>query len=162
MAITKEGAIKVAAKKAGISVAEYTLLKDQGLHRCTTCKQWKPSSLFNNDASRHNGLVPSCRDCQRMRSRSKYVISERTIQKGRRFVEARSGDRLQARRRVNYLVEQGLLANPNTLPCYDCNHIGNEKRHEYDHYMGYGQEHQECVQVVCVSCHKKRTHEAVS
>lgn len=68
----------------------------------------------------------------------------------------RAGDKKQARRRVNYLVEQGRLANPNTVPCADCGHIGSGPRHEYDHHNGYGPAHQLDVQAVCSSCHHTR------
>lgn len=77
------------------------------------------------------------------------------------MVPARDGDGRQARRRVNYLVETGLLAAPNTVPCADCGHVWREgeKRHEFDHYLGYAAEHHETVEVVCSSCHHRRESE---
>lgn len=73
-------------------------------------------------------------------------------------VEARDGDKKQARRRVNYLVEQGRIPHPNSLPCIDCGHCHSPVagRHEYDHHLGYGTSHQTDVEVVCSMCHHRR------
>ena len=49
---------------------------------------------------------------------------------------SRSGDKKQARHIVNLHVRFGRLPKPNTVPCFDCGHIGPGKRHEYDHYLG--------------------------
>jgi len=74
--------------------------------------------------------------------------------------EPRDGDRLQARRRVNYLVESGKIPPPNDLPCIDCKHVctpDDPTRHEYDHHRGYDAEHHEHVEAVCAPCHHART-----
>jgi hypothetical protein len=44
------------------------------------------------------------------------------------------------------------------LPCTDCGHEWQpgERRHEYDHHLGYAPEHHEHVQVVCTVCHHER------
>jgi hypothetical protein len=44
------------------------------------------------------------------------------------------------------------------LTCIDCGHIWNpgERRHEYDHYLGYDAEHHEHVEPVCSRCHCNR------
>ena len=70
----------------------------------------------------------------------------------------RDGDKQQARQRVNVEVRTGRRPHPNTLPCVDCGHIWSEgeRRHEYDHYLGYGSEHHLDVVAVCSSCHAKR------
>jgi hypothetical protein len=70
----------------------------------------------------------------------------------------RDGDKLQARRRINYLVEQGRIAHPDDLPCMDC---GDEVfvrryRHEYDHARGYAGQNQLYVEPVCSRCHHAR------
>lgn len=67
-----------------------------------------------------------------------------------------SGDKEQARHRVNREVAAGALPNPNSVPCADCGHIGNDKRHEYDHWNGYDADHFLDVQSVCTACHAKR------
>lgn len=50
------------------------------------------------------------------------------------------------------------MPHPNTLPCKDCGHEWREgeRRHEYDHYLGYGAEHHYIVESVCTLCHAKR------
>lgn len=52
----------------------------------------------------------------------------------------------------------GLLPDPNSLPCVDCGHVyaEGERRHEYDHHLGYAAKHQLDVQAVCTTCHRKR------
>lgn len=94
------------------------------------------------------------------RQRSRYERKGRPARSGW-LVPARSGDVRQARRRVNYLVEQGRMPHPNTLPCTDCGHIWceGESRHEYDHYLGYEVQHQLSVEPVCSACHHQREAE---
>lgn len=49
-----------------------------------------------------------------------------------------------------------------TLPCVDCGHIrsnSEERRHEYDHHLGYAAEHHEHVEPVCTTCHHRRENE---
>ena len=73
-------------------------------------------------------------------------------------MEPRSGDKKQARQRINVLVRTGKIAHPNTIPCVDCGHVyaDGERRHEYDHHLGYAAEHHYSVQSVCTTCHAKR------
>lgn len=70
----------------------------------------------------------------------------------------RSGDKLQARQRINVEVRTGKRPHPNTLPCTDCGHTWaeGERRHEYDHHLGYGAEHHYDVEPVCTTCHAAR------
>ncbi len=67
-------------------------------------------------------------------------------------------DKIKARWRVNNAIRAGRLAHPNTLPCKDCGHVHapGEKRHEYDHHLGYDAAHQLDVEAVCSTCHHKR------
>lgn len=71
---------------------------------------------------------------------------------------ARDGDKAQARQRINVEVRTGRRPHPNALPCEDCGHVHmpGERRHEYDHYLGYAAEHHLDVQSVCTVCHAKR------
>lgn len=69
---------------------------------------------------------------------------------------ARDGDKVQARQRVNVLVRTGRLPRPCTLACADCAHLGSDRRHEYDHHLGYGAEHHLTVEAVCTLCHTAR------
>lgn len=69
-----------------------------------------------------------------------------------------SGNKRQARARVNVEVRTGRIPHPNTLPCTDCGHVWKEgdRRHEYDHSKGYGAEFHLIVESVCTLCHAKR------
>ncbi|WP_435251669.1 hypothetical protein [Streptomyces tendae] len=146
-----------AAARLGMELTAYDAKVAAGEKWCTGCKAWHPRSAFPSDVSRTDGLAARCRDFANRTARKKYVPKERQ-QPGRRRVEARSGDQKQARRRVNYLVDAGLLPAPNTQPCADCGHVWQpgERRHEYDHHRGYAPEHHEDVEAVCTTCHHAR------
>ncbi len=66
---------------------------------------------------------------------------------------------MQARQRVNVEVRSGRRPHPNTLTCTDCGHVWKpgERRHEYDHHLGYEAEHHADVEPVCTTCHARRT-----
>ena len=70
----------------------------------------------------------------------------------------RDGDKLQARQRINVEVREGRRPHPNTLPCVDCGHEWSEgeRRHEYDHHLGYAAAHHYDVEPVCTICHAER------
>lgn len=70
----------------------------------------------------------------------------------------RDGDKIQARQRINVEVRTGYRPHPNTLPCTDCGHVyaPGERRHEYDHHLGYAAEHHYDVEPVCSTCHSNR------
>ena len=76
----------------------------------------------------------------------------------------RDGDKRQARQRINVEVRTGHRPHPNALACVDCGHIwsGGERRHEYDHYLGYSAEHHYDVQPVCTLCHANRDNPRVT
>ena len=65
---------------------------------------------------------------------------------------------MQARQRVNNEVKAGRRPHPSTIPCSDCGHVweDGERRHEYDHYLGYAAENHRDVEPVCTTCHVKR------
>lgn len=127
---------------------------------CVQCRFTKPHDAFAKDRSRPDGRAYRCRDCLNASARAKYVRKPRPAA-GRSYAPARDGDVKQARRRVNYLVEAGLLPAPNDLPCTDCGHVWalGERRHEYDHHLGYDATHHEDVQPVCTTCHHVREQE---
>ena len=56
--------------------------------------------------------------------------------------------------RIKSGVSAGRLPNPRRLKCVDCG----KRASEYDHYLGYSDEHALDVQAVCKSCHHKRAH----
>lgn len=74
---------------------------------------------------------------------------------------ARDGDKKQARQRVNVEVRTGRRPHPNALPCVDCGHVWCEgqRRHEYDHYLGYEGTHHLDVEPVCTKCQRRRVNE---
>lgn len=63
MAQTTEGARKVAARRLGLTLAEYEARQAGGLKHCTKCKDWKSIASFNMDKSRRDGLAAKCRRC---------------------------------------------------------------------------------------------------
>lgn len=73
----------------------------------------------------------------------------------------RSGDKVQARQRINVEVRSGRRPHPNTLPCADCAHVWKEgeRRHEYDHHLGYEAAHHYDVEPVCTKCQRRRSVE---
>lgn len=158
MAGSQSGAFKAAARRVGLTEAKYRENLARGLKWCYRCKDWHARSFFTIDRHRSDGLSASCAEWRNNAARAKYVKRERPTP-GRRFAKSRDGDKKQARARVNYLCTAGLLPNPNTLPCVDCGHLGNDRRHEYDHYLGYASEHQEHVQSACTKCHSRRAVE---
>lgn len=154
---SKLGIEKVAAKRSGVTLEEYRANITAGLKRCCGCKTWYPVERFYADSSRGDGISSSCRDCSSERGKRRYTQRPRQSRLGMRFVPVRSGDKLQARARVNRLVTLGLIPSPGALPCADCGHTGTDRRHEYDHHLGYDAEHHESVQAVCSRCHYERT-----
>lgn len=153
---TRAGAIKIAAQRVGISEKNYRERIAIGQKWCFGCRDWHPLERFTVDKTRGDGLKAKCRDFVRRKQAAAYQPTPRP-RPGRRFIDARSNDKKQARRRVNHLIDVGLLPRPSTVPCTDCQHHGGGHRHEYDHFLGYAPEHHEHVQVVCTPCHAART-----
>lgn len=157
---TPEGAIKVSAQWAGCTVEEYKRRVAAGEKWCTLCATWHPRDEFGADKSRHDGKAASCRESRRADARARYQPKPPPTP-GRAYVAARDGDRVQARGRINHLVNVGVLPDPNDQPCADCEHKWSEgeRRHEYDHHQGYAPEHHEHVESVCTTCHAKRARD---
>jgi hypothetical protein len=128
--------------------------------RCSTCREAKAVTEFARDNSRTDGLTYRCRPCRNASARSGYTPKPRPAV-GRRYVPARDGDQQQARRRIDHLINVGLLPDPNDVPCVDCEHLWSEgeRRHEYDHHRGYAAGHHEDVEAVCTTCHHARENE---
>ena len=98
-----------------------------------------------------------CKKCKNKRMRLAYIPKGPPGRRGW-LVPTRDGDKKQARRRINYLVEQGLIPRPDDLPCMDCADeiFSKQSRHEYDHARGYDSENQLYVEPVCARCHRQR------
>jgi 5-methylcytosine-specific restriction endonuclease McrA len=153
---SKTGAMKIAAQRAGLSMAAYYARLAAGEKWCTRCKAWHPRAAFGQDKSRADGLAAQCTKGKNAAARNAYTPKPRPMAGSRRFVQVRTGDKKQARARINYLVRMRVIAAPGDLPCTDCGHLGPEVRHEYDHHLGYGAENQEHVEPVCSRCHGRR------
>jgi hypothetical protein len=157
MAQTHEGAMKVLARKTGLSLPEFQNHIKRGLKWCYRCSAWKDRLAFQLDRSRYDGRAAICNQCKHDNHKGRYVPRPRISKKGSRFAPVRDGDKFQARARVNHLVDIGLLPDPDTLPCADCG--DRKKRHTYDHYLGYAAAHQEHVEPTCYKCHDKRSRQ---
>jgi hypothetical protein len=153
MALTMEGALKIAAGKTGLGIDEYTQKIKSGQKWCSGCKDWHPRNCFGKDRSAYDGLCGTCIDFRNTRSRKKYKKKNRASKKGTRLVKTRDGDKRQARARINHLIRLGLLPDPNTRVCSSCRNTKKSKRNEYHHHKGYAAEHHESVIVLCSVCH---------
>jgi hypothetical protein len=144
---------KTAAKRIGVTLAEYQRHIDAGEKWCSKCRVWHELSFFGTDKDRGDGLAPHCLQSRRVKQRRMKFQPKHGWLK-----DARDNDKKQARRRVNYLVEQGLIPRPDDLPCMDCSDgvFSGTYRHEYDHHLGYSAEHQLDVEPVCCKCHRTR------
>lgn len=138
---------------SGSSDIEWT---DATWRECSSCRRTLAVTEFGRDASRSGGRTYICRECKNRKARELYVRKE--PHRHGWLKPTRDGDRLQARRRVNYLVEQGRIPHPADLPCMDCcdEVFTDNPRHEYDHAKGYDGENQLYVEAVCRRCHRNR------
>jgi len=156
------GVEKVAAKRLGLSLEDYRANIAAGLKHCGKCRQWLARSAFNADATRGDGLDKHCQSCRSTGNpkgwHDKPNINPETGRPGPTPQAPRDGDKFQARQAVTRLVRLGLVPKAAALACADCGHIGADRKHEYDHHLGYAAEHHEHVEPVCVDCHSRRTH----
>ena len=160
MSQTKEGAIKLAAQKTGVSVDQYKKNIQYGLLWCTGCKEWHKKGDFTYNKNRWSGRAHSCRDHikREYRKNFKPIAPENRKRKGPLPGDERPGDKKQARHRVNVFVRTGKIPQPNDIECSDCGHIykKGEIRHEYDHYKGYAIGNHTIVIALCSECHHRR------
>lgn len=156
------GALKTAVSRTGLSIEAYLSYVAAGLKRCSKCKHWKPLSAFNADNSRGDGRASRCRVCVSTGKprgwHGRPNVNPQTGRPGPAPDEPRDGDKIQARHRVNVEVRTGRRPHTNSLPCVDCGHIWKpgERRHEYDHHLGYASEHHLHIEPVCTTCHATR------
>ena len=61
MAMTIEGAIKIAAKRLGLTVRQYKGNIQRGLLWCVGCQRWHSMRRFGSHKSRSSGHAQSCR-----------------------------------------------------------------------------------------------------
>ena len=63
--MTKTGAAKIAARKAGVSFRVYLRERALGRKRCCSCKTWKPEAEFGQNKARSDGLAVACKPCRK-------------------------------------------------------------------------------------------------
>ena len=156
----QRGVIKTAAKRLGVELEEYIALRNSGKKHCQICREWLSSNQFAKDSTRSDGLSSKCMECGNRKARDNYtpVPEDQRKPMGPAPKVGKDGDKMRARRRVNVMVRTGRLPHPNEVPCTDCGHefAEGERRHEYDHHLGYAAEHHECVEAVCTTGHGTR------
>lgn len=133
------GAAKTAARRTGLSLSDYQARVAAGEKWCTGCKAWHRRGDFPRDRSRSDGLKAKC------------LVADHGTPRA-----ARDPLREAARRAVAYAVRTGRLAHAGDVPCTDCGHFNGDRRHEYDHFLGYEPEHHLSVEPVCTTCHAER------
>ena len=136
-----EAGMKRAASHIGIPFAEYKRQRDGGQKWCTGCKAWHPRGEFHRSVSNVDGLNPNCAVAQ-LRNTS----------------HPRQRERRKARSCVCAAVTTGRIPSPRLVPCADCGHLGEDRKHEYDHFAGYAPENWLSVEAVCRPCHIARRH----
>lgn len=157
MAGTAAGALKRRAAAIGLTPEALLAREAAGERWCYRCEAFHPRADFGNDSTRADGRERSCRASRNRSARERYTPHP-ALRHGPLPNPPRDGDREQARQRVNVLVRTGRLPHPNALACTDCGHewAEGERRHEYDHYLGYAAEHHLHVEPVCTTCHRRR------
>ncbi|HEA68234.1 MAG TPA: hypothetical protein ENI07_15650 [Desulfobacterales bacterium] len=181
MAQTKEGAIKCAANKIGVSVKEYSQRVKNGERWCWKCRAWKLKEVFPSNSGPANAISGKCLECNRVKVKISrkgipsplrgITMSEEAKEKMSTAHKGESNHRwkggisyrkkprdplkTKAKRAVNHAVEAGRLANPKTLPCFDC---GNPA-YEYHHHRGYEKANWLEIQALCQKCHTNRRYE---
>jgi len=60
---SKEGILKVAAKRLGMSYDDYLERISNGFKHCRKCKKWKQKTFFHKDSTRGDGFSPICKKC---------------------------------------------------------------------------------------------------
>jgi hypothetical protein len=144
---------KSAAKRLGIPIENYLEKINLNFKWCSVCQSWVTMDNFNQNRNALDGKDKICRECRRLADKSRYKQVE---QRKLRSKPPRDGDKKQARNTVGSAVRCGKIPPAITLPCFDCGHIGGDRKHEYDHYKGYAGTNHLDVQCVCVPCHAKR------
>lgn len=148
------------ANKAGITLDDFLEKIEAGYKWCYACKEWHEIERFGSDSSRYDGLTSLCLNSRKNRNKKNYKPIPPELRKpmGPKPYASRDGDKRQARQRVNVLVRIGDIDHPNAIPCVDCGHIWHpgERRHEYDHWLGYAIKNQYDIESVCTKCHAQR------
>lgn len=78
------GAMRIAASRHGLTVAEHKGFVDAGQKRCTRCCCWLSLDRFDVDNSRCDGRAYICRGCRRVGPKQKRLIIETRAEQHRR------------------------------------------------------------------------------
>ncbi len=172
--LTKIGALKIAAKKVGISFEEYQVKTESGLKWCGTGRHFVPIEEFGFNKLKYDNREPQCLVCSHVKVRintkgrvSTFKGRSHTPESKEKMAQAHTGSlnhhskggvkrmkttraAILARRQVNHAIQAGELPRPDTLLCAQC---GKQAR-EYHHHLGYAPEHWLDVIPVCSSCNK--------
>jgi len=62
----KEGSIKAAAKRIGITAETYKKNIAQGFRWCSRCREWKQRVHFTKNSTRGDGLHGKCKPCHKI------------------------------------------------------------------------------------------------
>lgn len=77
---SKEGQLKQAAARTGVTVNEWKALRARGLRWCFDCKAWRSGSMFGVDKSRASGSASLCDPCKVIASlASTYKITKARV-----------------------------------------------------------------------------------
>lgn len=160
MAQTREGVVKVLARRIGVSPDEVERRRSVGEKWCWKCSGWKKLAEFGLDPSRKDGYSVYCLLHRRVKIKAPRLvhINPLTGRPGPAPFAPRDGDKKQARERVHTEVRNGRMPSASDLPCTDCGHVrkDGEIEHHYDHFKGYAIESHLNVQAVCSPCHMRR------
>ena|SRR3990167_380487 len=172
--LTKIGALKIAAKKTGVSFEEYQEKLAAGLKWCSKGRHFAPIKEFGLNKLKYDRHEPQCRSCSHVKVKvntkgrlSTFKGHTHTIESRQKMSEAHLGERnhrwkdgsrkmkttheaMMARRITNHAIEAGRLPMPKTLICVNCGKLARE----YHHHLGYAPEHQLDVVPVCSRCNK--------
>ena len=70
---TTSGAVATAARRIGLTLAEYAHNVNAGLKWCFGCKAWHPVDHFGADRTRGDGRARACRAARRRSYKARYI-----------------------------------------------------------------------------------------
>jgi len=132
-----------AANRLGVSLPEYESHLSAGQRWCSYAKHWVDARQFTASALPKGG---PCKSCSTIKNSNRKPYKQRA---------SKSEPHLKwARYKVYYAVKKGLLPHASTVACSQCQHLGEDRKHEYHHHKGYAKKYALDVIPVCINCHK--------
>lgn len=144
--------------------------------RCSKCKEIKPTSEFNKNRVKNDGLQIYCRSCQRQYHQTergkevnrkgvvRYFKTEKGKTTTKRYHQSEKGkardkrfcirhpEQRKANDAVNHAIRAGKLPRANTKLCHYC-----PKPAQQYHHPSYAPEHWLDVVPVCIKCHSRKS-----